>query len=260
MGQQVGRNREERFRLASERHRTGCGGEGVPQVPRSAARCDESAKLWASEADVSRALHELRRPHEKAATTFARDLLRKEEARKDFTVYRPRFEEDTARIAWELGPRDTPTIEFSTSADQTQTALFHSSSARPNATASATGSEFAFTPLYPEKAADPPSGWPSEFKHLYCQAIARLRSYLDLAAATVYNDLTRDLNYRLLEYVNGVPGALRHELGLNEVSKEAKERAKRLCDAGNGTAAKRRKLNQDCKELDRLERALEGCV
>lgn len=219
-----------------------------------------SSKLRTLEADFSRALNELRRPHEKAATTFSRDLLRKEEARKDFTVYRPGFEKDTARIAWELRLRDTPTIEFSTSANQNQTALVHSSSARPNAATSATSSEFAFTPLYPEKAADPSSGWSPEFMHIYRQAVARLRSYLNLAAATVYNDLSRDLNYRLLEYVGGVPGALRHELGLNEVSKEAKERAKRLCDAGNGTAAKRRKLNQDCKELDRLERALEGCV
>lgn len=235
----------------------------------------------------SRALQKLRSLHENAAIAFARDLFRKEQCRKDFTVYRPSYEEDTARIAWELKSRDRTTLPASTtnysrsqSAPIPSTSTQHTTSSPasnpahslPNSsppdthptqasTAITTSSSgFVFRPLYPKAPGNLSSDWSPQFKDLYYQAIARLRGYLDLAADTVYNDLSRDLNYRVLQYVEGVPGALRQELGLHDVNEDVRERAKRLCEANRDTAAKRRKLARECAELDELEKVLEGCV
>lgn len=235
----------------------------------------------------SRALQKLRGLHENAAIAFARDLFRKEQCRKDFTVYRPSYEEDTARIAWELESRDRTTLPASTtnysrsqSAPIPSTSTQHTTSSPasspahylPNSsppdthptqasTAITTSSSgFVFRPLYPKAPGNLSSDWSPQFKDLYYQAIARLRGHLDLAADTVYNDLSRDLNYRVLQYVEGVPGALRQELGLHDVNEDVRERAKRLCEANRETAAKRRKLAGECAELEKLEKALEGCV
>lgn len=208
--------------------------------------CKSGESRLSAYAHTSRALLQLRKPHESAAIAFAQELLRKEKSRKDFTVFHPSHEEHTARIAWELKqPSDGSASPATTPGRQ--------------AAASGPSAEFVYRALYPAEDA-PPSDWSPEFTHLYCQTAARLMSYLGLAADTVYNDLSRDVNYRVLEYVAAVPGALRRELGLDDVSAAARRRAKRLCDAERGTSAKRLRLGRDCAELERLERALRGCA
>lgn len=102
-----------------------------------------------------------------------------------------------------------------------------------------------------------PNKWPSMHRKMAIKTAALVHYRLDRAANRVHEELSREMNYSMLKFIEEIPACLRRAFDLDEVTVDRKRKLMEICDADRDTAVKRAKLEEQEKCLRELEAVMQ---
>lgn len=102
-----------------------------------------------------------------------------------------------------------------------------------------------------------PNKWPRMHRKMAIKTAALVHYRLDRAANRVHEELSREMNYSMLKFIEEIPACLRRAFELEEVTVDRKRKLAEICDADRDTAVKRAKLEEEEKCLRELENIMQ---
>lgn len=189
----------------------------------------------------SSALHRLHESHKTGVNNYISRIMAKELARQDLIQDDAASREERAKVV------DQCEAEFDAYCD-----LFDDNMIDLTDDTELTPRKLFLVDMYPEDSTSP-GKWPRAYRKLCIETAMLVHHRLTSAARRVHEELLREINYRMLEFMEETPACLRRSFELDEVTVERKRKLVKICDVDHETAAKRAKLEDEGKSLRELE-------